>query len=81
MKIIEIEDAGNNTTSSILVTPIEIKREQEHIQVRYTHYCIVNENQIKKLNRDLANGPKGLNITKFDSVTGNPISGQIYFYL
>ena len=79
--ILEIKDSYNDTTSSIRVTPIHIDGEQDQIQLGHTHYCNLTENQINKLNRELPNGPEGLNITQIDQMTGKPISGEIMFDL
>lgn len=81
MKTVQIQDRYNeNETVGIRVEAIELD-EYSQSQYKETHYAVINANQIAKLNRELSNGPKNVNVTKVDRLTGKGTEAQVYFSL
>jgi hypothetical protein len=79
MTTVQIEDYYGSGAASIRVTPIELGYNDQRPQ-GCTHCATITEGQIAKLQR-LPNGPKSLNVTRQDRVTGKAIEGEVYFNL
>lgn len=77
---IQICDFYNETvTTNIRVTPIELD-DLGRSQYGHTHYATITESQIAKCKRELANGPRGINVTR-QNRDGKEIEAEVYFSL
>ena len=80
MTTVQIEDYYGSGAVNIRVTPVELGYNDQRPQ-GLTHCAQVTESQIAKLQRVLPNGPKSLNVTRQDRITGKAIEGEVYFNL
>jgi hypothetical protein len=80
MTTVQIEDYyGIGPAASIRVTPTQLGYQDQRPQ-GFTHCAHLTEGQIAKLQR-LPNGPRSLNVTRQDRITGKAIEGEVYFNL
>ena len=77
---IQIRDFYNeNVSTSLRVTPVDMD-DLGRSQYGHTHYATLTESQIAKCKRELANGPRGINVTR-QSRDGKEIAAEVYFSL
>jgi hypothetical protein len=77
---INIEGRYGIGSANLRLHPVELGYNDQRPQ-GFTHCAQVTESQIAKLQRVLPNGPKSLNVTRQDRITGKAIEGEVYFNL
>jgi hypothetical protein len=79
--IIEVADYYNaNVTVRLRAEVIKLD-DVEALRNRATHLATLTAGQLAKLKSHLSNGPRGVNITKPETLTGKGIEGEIYVTL
>jgi hypothetical protein len=76
---VKIEGRYGIGSANIRVTPIALGRDDQKPH-GLTHFATITESQIAKLKR-MQFGPKSLNVTRQDRITGKAIEGEVYFNL